>query len=71
MKTTVRETGTVKSWQGTYGFIERDCNGTGIFIHQSDIVMDGYRALVPGQRVEFDIAESDRGLKAVEVQVVE
>jgi CspA family cold shock protein len=71
MKTTVRETGTVKSWQGTYGFIERDCNGTGLFVHHSDLLLPGFRELRPGQRVSFDIGQADRGPKAVRVEVVE
>ena len=66
-----KQTGVVRSWRGSFGFIERDDNGTGLFIHQSDLVMEGYRQLTPGERVSYDIAETDRGPKAVHVEVIE
>jgi CspA family cold shock protein len=65
-----KHTGTVRSWRGTWGFIERDDNGTGLFCHQTDICMSGYRELTVGQRVAFDIGESERGAKATHVEIV-
>lgn len=70
MKAT-KETGTVRSWSGTFGFIERDDNGAGLFVYHSDIEMEGYRVLEPGQRVQFEIGTSERGPKAVKVQIIE
>ncbi len=49
-----------------YGFIQQD-NGPDVFVHYSAITTDGFKTLTEGQRVQFDIVESDRGLKAVNV----
>jgi cold shock protein len=32
--------------------------------------MDGYKTLVQGQRVEFDITEGDKGLQAATVRPI-
>ena len=50
-----------------YGFIERD-EGDDVFVHHSAIVMDGYRTLREGQRVEFEVGQGDKGLQAANVQ---
>jgi cold shock protein len=50
-----------------YGFIERD-EGDDVFVHHSAIVMDGYRTLREGQRVEFEVVQGDKGLQASNVQ---
>ncbi|MEZ4679069.1 MAG: cold shock domain-containing protein [Caldilineaceae bacterium] len=59
-----RNTGTVKWFndQKGYGFIARDEGGGDIFVHHSAIQMQGYRSLIEGQRVEFDIEEGPKGL---------
>lgn len=60
-----REKGIVK-WFSTekgYGFIRRE-SGDEIFVHHTDIEVDGYAALKNGETVEFDVFESDRGPKA-------
>lgn len=66
-----RETGTVKWFNASkgYGFIERD-QGEDLFVHYTAIVGDGYRSLVEGQRVEFDVVEGQKGLQAQNVTVV-
>lgn len=66
-----RETGTVKWFNATkgYGFITRDSGGD-VFIHYSAINSTGYRSLEEGQRVEFSVAEGDKGLQAQEVSVL-
>jgi len=50
-----------------YGFIERD-EGDDVFVHHSAIVMDGYRTLREGQRVEFEVVQGDKGLQASNIQ---
>jgi CspA family cold shock protein len=60
-----REKGVVK-WFSTekgYGFIRRE-GGDEIFVHHTDIEVDGYASLKNGETVEFDVFESDRGPKA-------
>lgn len=63
-----RETGTVKWFNSAkgYGFITRD-SGEDIFVHFSSILGDGFRSLEEGQRVEFAVADGDKGLQAQEV----
>lgn len=64
-------TGTVKwfSDQKGYGFVEQD-EGEDVFVHYSAIQMDGFKKLRPGQRVEFDVVETDRGRQAENVVVL-
>lgn len=60
--------GTVKWFNEAkgYGFIQQD-NGTDVFVHYSAIKGDGYKTLTEGQRVEFDVVQGDKGLKASNV----
>lgn len=66
------ETGTVKSWFDVkgFGFIVQQGAHSDIFVHHTSIVMRGRRSLVSGQRVRFRVERRDRGLTAVEVEVV-
>jgi CspA family cold shock protein len=50
-----------------YGFITPDDGGRDLFVHHSQIQMNGYRSLEQGQRVNFDSQDGDRGPQAVEV----
>ena len=52
-----------------YGFIEQD-GGEDVFVHFSSITMDGFKTLVEGQAVEFEIKNGDKGLHATNVQRV-
>ncbi len=63
-----REVGTVKWFHNGkgYGFITRE-GGEDVFVHYSEIQTDGFRKLAEGQKVEFTIAEGDKGLQAKEV----
>lgn len=63
-----REVGAVKWFHNGkgYGFITRE-EGEDIFVHYSEISMEGYKKLEEGQEVEFTVAEGDKGLQAQEV----
>jgi len=49
-----------------YGFIEQE-DGKDLFVHYTAITMDGFKTLEEGDRVNFDIEESDRGPEAKNV----
>jgi CspA family cold shock protein len=49
-----------------YGFIA-GADGRDIFVHYSSISGDGYRTLVEGDTVSFDIVEGEKGLRAENV----
>jgi len=49
-----------------YGFIERE-DGGDVFVHYSAIEEEGFKSLVEGQQVEFDIVEGARGPQAANV----
>lgn len=63
-----RESGTVKWFNAAkgFGFITR-ANGEDIFVHFRSIQGKGHRSLGEGQTVIFEVAESDKGLQAVDV----
>ena len=54
--------GTVKwfSDKKGYGFITKE-DGKEIFVHHSSINMSGFRSLSEGDKVSFEIEETDRG----------
>ena len=51
-----------------YGFIELEDGSGDVFVHFTDIVGEGYRTLEEGQKVKFEIVDSDKGPKAVNVE---
>ena len=66
-----RETGTVKWFNGSkgFGFIARE-TGPDVFVHHTAIRGAGFRNLEEGQRVEFDVEQSPKGLRAADVAVI-
>ncbi len=62
-------TGTVKWFDSKkgYGFITAD-NGQDVFVHYTGVAGDGFKTLEEGERVSFNITETDKGLKAVDVE---
>ena len=49
-----------------YGFITRE-GGEDVFVHHSELQSEGYRSLDEGQRVEFSIEHTAKGLQATHV----
>lgn len=64
-----RETGVVKWFNADkgYGFISRE-GKEDVFVHYSAIQMNGFKKLVEGQRVEFGLEQTPKGLQAVAVK---
>lgn len=62
--------GTVKWFEAVkgYGFIAGD-DGKDVFVHQSNILMKGFRVLEVGQRVSYQIEPTEKGNKAINVVV--
>jgi len=62
--------GTVKRWLDRgYGFIEMEGQEEDVFVHNSGLV--GAFELQAGQKVEFELEDSPKGPRAVNVKVVE
>jgi CspA family cold shock protein len=61
--------GTVKWFndQKGYGFITPDEGGKDVFVHHSSIAGDGFKTLAEGARVEFEVAEGQKGPEAKNV----
>jgi cold shock protein len=61
--------GTVKWFNSEkgYGFISRE-DGPDVFVHFSNIQMQGYKTLEEGQKVEFEIAQGRKGEEAQNVR---
>jgi cold shock protein len=49
-----------------YGFITTE-EGKDVYVHYSGIQADGFKYLVDGEEVEFEVQEDSRGPKAVNV----
>ena len=64
--------GTVKWFNAEkgFGFISQDDGGNDVFVHHSEIDANGFRSLDEGQRVQFEINQGDKGLKATGVRPV-
>jgi len=60
--------GTIKWFSNKkgYGFVEQE-GGKDLFVHHSAINMTGFKSLEKGDKVSFDVAESDRGPEAKNV----
>ena len=51
-----------------YGFIYTEENSQELFAHYNSISMSGYKTLVDGEAVEFDIEQSNKGLQAKNIR---
>ncbi|MFQ5601373.1 MAG: cold shock domain-containing protein [Candidatus Krumholzibacteriia bacterium] len=50
-----------------FGFITQD-GGDDVFVHYSAINGNGFKTLIEGQAVEFDVREGPKGLQAANVE---
>jgi len=53
-----------------YGFIQPDDGGDDLFVHHSNIEMEGFRKLEEGQAVEYESAKGKKGMEAQKVRAV-
>jgi len=60
--------GTVKWFNASkgYGFLSQE-NGQDVFVHFSAIKGDGYKTLIEGEAVEFDVIDGAKGPQASSV----
>lgn len=64
--------GTVKNFNNEkgFGFIKtEECKD--VFFHYSELQMEGFKTVTKGQPVEFEIIETEKGLRAVNIKVSE
>ena len=52
------------------GFITRDNNEKDLFVHWTNIEMEGFKTLKPGQRVSFELGANDKGEQAVNIKIL-
>jgi len=65
-------TGTVKWFNADkgFGFISQDGGGADVFAHFSAISASGFRSLEENQRVEFEVAQGQKGLQAENIRPI-
>ncbi|NOQ69902.1 MAG: cold-shock protein [Gammaproteobacteria bacterium] len=63
-------TGTVKWFNESkgYGFISPTDGGDDVFVHFRAIVGDGFKTLIEGQTVSYEVENGPKGLQASQVQ---
>ena len=63
--------GTVKWFNDSkgFGFIARE-DGSDVFVHYSSLKGEGFKTLVEGDRVSFDVEDGEKGPKAVNVEKI-
>ena len=52
-----------------FGFLEQE-NGKDVLVHSSAISGAGFKTLKEGQKVQFTVEDGDKGLQAVNVELL-
>ena len=67
-----RMTGSVKWFNENkgFGFITQDSDGQDIFVHFRSISTDGFKTLLEGQKVSFEVEPGEKGPQATNVAIV-
>jgi len=65
-------TGTVKWFNDAkgYGFITPEEGGKDLFVHHTNIAVEGFKTLAEGAKVEFEPREGTKGPEAINVAPV-
>ncbi|MCK4330593.1 cold-shock protein [candidate division WOR-3 bacterium] len=53
-----------------YGFIEREDGGGDVFVHHTEIQGEGFKTLLEGDEVEFEVVDDAKGQKASNVKKI-
>ena len=53
-----------------YGFICSENEGKDIFVHYSNLKMNGYKSVEKDQLVDFILEENEKGLVAKDVKII-
>ena len=64
-------TGTVIWMDGKkgFGFVKPDDGSSDVFVHWSNIQMEGFKNLKPNQTVTYELGKNHRGVQCVNVRV--
>lgn len=64
--------GKVKTFnkQKGFGFINCENDNEDIFFHYTSLVMEGYKTVDVGAKVEFDLEVSEKGKRATNIKIV-
>ena len=52
-----------------FGFIKGDDGSADVFVHWSNVQMEGFKNLKPNQTVTYELGKNHRGVQAVNVKV--
>lgn len=66
------QTGTVKRFNKIkgYGFVTPDAGGNEVFVHFSEIQASGFKELIEGQKISYELARGDKGEYATKVEII-
>ena len=56
--------------QKGYGFITPDDGGADLFVHHTGIIAEGFKTLSEGQAVEYEVTQTEKGPKAINVKAL-